>query len=144
VLCPSLDQSAQAPRPGALVSALAPVSAPSVRQQGGQYGVGATNTVFTALGLPLPGGYDSNGNFVGVGPYDGVILLNIDQPLSYSQPVPAYDGSNLTYDGTRAFEHEIDEVLGGGGSGSTLNDVADYGLNNPLDPFTFYQGALDL
>jgi hypothetical protein len=92
----------------------------------------------------LPGGYDSNGNFVGVGPYDGVILLNIDQPLSYSQPVPAYDGSNLTYDGTRAFEHEIDEVLGGGGSGSTLNDVADYGLNNPLDPFTFYQGALDL
>ena len=68
----------------------------------------------------------------------------MDQPLTYTQPVPAYDGTNLTYDATRTMEHEIDEVLGGGGSGSTLNDVAIFGIDNPQDPFTFYQGALDL
>jgi hypothetical protein len=112
--------------------------------QGGTLGVVATNTVFTALGVPLPGGYDSNGDYVGVGPYDGVILLNIDQPLTYTQPLPAFDGTNLIYDATRSFEHEIDEVLGGGGSGSTLNDVAAYGVDNSNDLFTYLQGALDL
>jgi hypothetical protein len=106
--------------------------------QGGTLGVVATNTVFQALGIPgadVPGAY---------GPYDGVILLNIDQPFSYTQPVPAYDGTNVMFDATSAFQHEIDEVLGGGGSGSTLNDVADFGLNNPADLFTSLQGALDL
>jgi len=112
--------------------------------KGGSYGIVATNTVFDALGLSLPGGYNASGNFVGTGAYDGVVLINIDQPLSYTQPLPAYNGSNLSYDATRAMEHEIDEVLGGGGSGSTLNDIADYGLNNSNDPFTFYEGALDL
>ncbi len=112
--------------------------------KGGSYGIIATNTVFDALGLSLPGGYNASGNFVGTGAYDGVVLINIDQPFSYAQPLPAYNGSNLTYDATRAMEHEIDEVLGGGGSGSTLNDIAYYGRNSPYDSFTYYEGALDL
>jgi hypothetical protein len=112
--------------------------------KGGPYGIVATNTVFDALGLSLAGGYDANANFVGTGTYDGVVFINLDQPFSYTQPVPTYNGSNLTYDATRAMEHEIDEVLGGGGSGSTLNDIADYGRNNPNDSFTYYEGALDL
>ena len=117
--------------------------------KGGTFGIAATNTVLQALGVPaadVPGGYDASGNWAGGGPgvFDGVILINIDQPLTYTQPLPAYDGSNVTYDAVRAMEHEIDEVLGGGGSGSTLNDVAYYGVDNPNDPFTFFQGALDL
>ena len=119
----------------------------SVGNQGGTLGMAVTNTVLEALGVPsadVPGGFDQNGNYTGDGPIDGVVFLNIDAPLAYSQPVPAYDGGNLTYDATRALEHDIDEILGGGGSGSTLNAIADYGLDNPEDPITYYEGALDL
>ena len=114
---------------------------------GGTDGVIVTNTVLQALGVPasdVPGGYDANGNFVGLGAFDGVITINVDQPFTYTEPVPVYDGHNLTYDATRAVDHEIDEVLGGGGSGSTLNYVSQFGTDNPDSVFTFYQGALDL
>jgi hypothetical protein len=115
--------------------------------KGGTDGVIVTNTVLQALGVPasdVPGGYDANGNFVGFGAFDGVITINVDQPFTYTEPVPVYDGHNVTYDATRAVEHEIDEVLGGGGSGSTLNSVSQFGTDNPDSVFTFYQGALDL
>lgn len=112
--------------------------------KGGTDGIIATNTVFEALGLSLPGAYNTAGAYVGSGTVDGVVLLNLDQPLSFTEPLPAYNGRNLEYDATRAVEHEIDEVLGGGGSGSTLNDIAYYGKNNRADPFTYYEGALDL
>ena len=113
--------------------------------KGGTDGIIATNTVFEALGLSLPGAYNTAGAYVGSGTVDGVVLLNLDQPLSFTQPLPAYNGRNCSeYDATRAIEHEIDEVLGGGGSGTTLNDIAYYGKNNRADPFTYYQGPLDL
>ena len=116
--------------------------------KGGTDGIVAANTVFQALGVrasSVPGEYNASGSYVGPGgAYDGVILINIDQPLTFTQPVPTYNGSNLTFDGARAIEHEIDEVLGGGGSGSTLNDIAEYGKNNPYDAFTYYEGPLDL
>jgi hypothetical protein len=115
--------------------------------KGGTDGVIVTNTVLQALGVPasdVPGGFDANGNFVGLGVFDGVVTINVDQPFNYTEPVPVYDGHNVTYDATRAVEHEIDEVLGGGGSGSTLNDISQFGTDNPDSAFTFYQGALDL
>lgn len=139
----SLLKSASAANPANTVLSTA-VANLGYGNKGGADGIVATNTVFDALGLSLPGGFNASGNFVGTGAYDGVILINIDQPLDYKQPLPAYNGKNLQYDATRTIEHEIDEVLGGGGSGSTLNDVADYGLNNPSDVFTYYEGALDL
>ena len=61
------------------------------------------------------------------------------------EPLPAYNGRNLEYDATREVEHEIDEVLGGGGAaGTTLNDIAYYGKNNRADPFTYYEGPRSL
>ena len=116
--------------------------------KGGTDGVIVTNTVLQALGVPAwdaPGRlHDANGNFVGLGAFDAVITINIDQPFTYTEPVPVYDGHNVTYDATGAVEHEIDEVLGGGGSGSTLNYVSQFGTDNPESLFTFYRGALDL
>ena len=115
--------------------------------KGGTGGVIVTNTVLQALGVPapdVPGGYGANGKFVGLGAFDAVITINVDQPFTYAEPVPVYDGHNVTYDATRAVEHEIDEVLGGGGSGSTLNSVSQFGTDNPDSVSTFYQGALDL
>ena len=115
--------------------------------KGGTDGVIVTNTVLQALGVPasdVRGGYAANGNFVGLGAFDAVITINIDQPYTYTEPVPVYDGHNVTYDATGAVEHEIDEVLGGGGSGSTLNYVSQFGTDNPDSVFTFYRGALDL
>src|SRR3984957_13335839 len=119
----------------------------SLIASGGTDGVIVTNTVLQALGVSasdVRGGYAANGNFVGLGAFDAVITINIDQPYTYTEPVPVYDGHNVTYDATRAVEHEIDEVLGGGGSGSTLNYVSQFGTDNPDSVFTFYQGALDL
>ena len=66
--------------------------------------------------------FDASGNFVNGcdAVFDGVITLSSTQPIDFTRPVPAYDGTNLQYDGVRVAEHEIDEVLGGGGSGSML------------------------
>ena len=141
-----LLESAAAAHPGnaALKTAVSNLGSGN---KGGTDGVIVTNTVLQALGVPAsdaPGGYDANGNFIGSGAFDGVITLNVDQPFTYTEPVPVYDGHNMTYDATRAVEHEIDEVLGGGGSGSTLNYVSQFGTDNPDSVFTFYQGALDL
>ena len=80
--------------------------------------------------------FDINGNFVNAcgATYDGVITLSSSQPLDFTRPVPAYNGTNVLYDAVRVEEHEIDEVLGGGGSGSTL------GSSDQNDAF----GILDL
>jgi outer membrane autotransporter protein len=66
--------------------------------------------------------FDASGTFVSGcnSVFDGVITLSSSQPIDFTRPVPAYDGTNLGYDGVRVAEHEIDEVLGGGGSGSML------------------------
>ena len=50
--------------------------------------------------------------------YIPVININSNQAFGFSQPV-----SSSTYDLTGGLEHELDEVLGGGGAGSTLNSV---------------------
>ena len=141
-----LLESAAAAHPGNVVLRTA-VNNLGSGNKGGTDGVIVTNTVLQALGVPasdVPGGYDANGNFVGLGAFDAVITINVDQPFTYTEPVPVYDGHNVTYDATRAVEHEIDEALGGGGSGSTLNSVSQFGTDNPDSVFTFYQGALDL
>lgn len=142
----SLLASAAAAHPGNKILNTA-VAHLSPGNQGGTDGVIVTDTVLQALGVPgadVPGGFDANGDFTGDGSFDGVVFINLDLPLAFAQPVPAYNGGNLAYDATRGLEHEIDEVLGGGGSGSTLDAIADYGTDNPDDVFTFFEGALDL
>jgi len=49
-----------------------------------------------------------------------VININSSQPFTFSGAVAAG-----TYDAVGGLEHELDEVLGGGGGGSTLNEIAD-------------------
>jgi hypothetical protein len=49
--------------------------------------------------------------------YDGTITLSSFYSLSYTRPIAPYNGSNTSYDAVRVIEHEINEVLGGGGGG---------------------------
>jgi hypothetical protein len=94
----------------------------------------------------VTGCFDASGNFhSGCNePYFGVVYISTTEPFSYTQPVPAYNGQNTEFDATRAMEHEIDEILGIGGGGSTLNEVADFGDDNPSQPLTFDDGGTDL
>ena len=66
--------------------------------------------------------FDAQGDFVNGcnSTYDGVIVLNSSANLDFTRPVPAFNGSNEEYDAIETEEHEIDEVLGGGGWGTTL------------------------
>jgi autotransporter-associated beta strand protein len=69
--------------------------------------------------------------------YDGVVVLSSSQPIDFTRPVPAYNGSNLEYDGVQIVEHEVDEVLGGGGSGSVLGGSNQNNLYGILDLFRY-------
>jgi hypothetical protein len=77
------------------------------------FGVGDSTPQFSDTGDFLGGG----------GVADGIVLLNLDQPLAYSRPVPDVS-SGVFYDAESAMEHEIDEILGIGGGGSQLNNFA--------------------
>ena len=69
--------------------------------------------------------FDNSGVYLGGGgTVDAVIFLNLDNPLSFTRPVPDIS-SGVVFDAQSTMEHEIDEVLGIGGSGSTLNDLLD-------------------
>ncbi len=73
------------------------------------------------------GGYNTSGNYVGnSGTVDGVITLNAADLSGF--------GGGGKYSAGRVIQHEVDEVLGIGGSGSTLTSsttpAATYG---PLD-----------
>jgi hypothetical protein len=70
---------------------------------------------------------------------DGTIMLNsalLDFTLG---SVPIFNGHNTIYDALGTAEHEIDEVLGGGGQGSVLNGIAD-----GIAVYRDYYGVLDL
>jgi hypothetical protein len=92
--------------------------------------------------------FSATGSYVGGGGVaDGMIFLNLDQPLLYSRPMPAYDPSvGPLFDAQSSLEHEMDEVMGIGGAGSQLNNAnydphyaSDfYGVRGPL------LGAMDL
>lgn len=66
-----------------------------------------------AVGLDTPPAMFADGNVGSGGPYDGIVTLNSASPYLFTRPPVA--GS---YDAQRAFEHEIDEVIG---LGSHLN-----------------------
>ena len=62
---------------------------------------------------------------------DGTVLVNT------SITTPGSPGSSLTYSLLAVVEHETDEVLGIGGSGSTLGGAAFAGALGDLDPFRY-------
>ncbi|HVC62655.1 MAG TPA: NF038122 family metalloprotease [Acetobacteraceae bacterium] len=103
----------------------------------------AATTALLRVGLGVTGAtpcFNASGAFVSTcgQAYDGVVTLSSTQTLDDTRPV----GSG--YDAIRVVEHEVDEVLGGGGAGSTLNVIAGYGLDNSSRPLTYYDGPLDL
>jgi len=110
---------------------------------------GNSDSIISATPALLSVGLGLSGYGPNIGIYDGIILLSSTQPLDYTNRNP----TNGMYDAMRVIEHEIDEVLGGGGQGSTLNAVAACGLDNAdnCDPQTdgnantsYDMGPLDL
>lgn len=83
--------------------------------------------------------YDAQGQFVGGcnSIYDGVIVLNRDVDIDFTRPIPVYDGTNEEYDAIETEEHEIDEILGGGGWGSTLGGNDQNTAYGPTDLYRY-------
>ncbi|MGC8560625.1 MAG: PEP-CTERM sorting domain-containing protein [Phycisphaerae bacterium] len=78
------------------------------------------------------GTMDAAGNVNSTGTYDGVITLNAAKLIGF--------GGNGPYSAGRVIQHEVDEVLGIGGSGSTLGSSLQSTNYAPLDLFR-YSGA---
>jgi hypothetical protein len=79
---------------------------------------------------------------LGLGPAgdsDATVNINSHQSFAFSGSVP-----NSQYDLLGGLEHELDEVLGGGGAGSTLNSIASSCANMPGGFFCNKFGSLDL
>jgi hypothetical protein len=92
---------------------------------GNKPGPGGSVQVTTAdaqvvLGSSTSGCFDATGAFVSTcgQSYDGVVTLNTSLPLNYTTTAVAGE-----YSAIAGAEHEIDEILGGGGQGSVLNDI---------------------
>ena len=128
--------SAANPANTVLASALANLS--SGNDANGALNIGASSALLRMLGFSgATPCYNGVGVFVaGCGQtYDAVITLSSSNPIDYTRPL---DGSS--YDALRVIEHEIDEVLGAGGQGSTLNSQSV--TCDPLSPTAY--GPLDL
>ena len=84
-----------------------------------------------AIGLNTPGALKANGT--GGGGFDGIVILNTNQPFGYTR---TNNGTTVSgYDFIRVAEHEIDEVLG---LGSALNGCgAAVGCIMPEDLFRY-------
>ena len=67
-----------------------------------------------------------------------VININSNQTFGFTQPVSGQ------FDLTGGLEHELDEVLGGGGAGSTLNSIGGSCVGTPSGFFCNKDGPLDL
>ncbi len=67
------------------------------------------------------------------------INIASNQPFDFTRPVPSNQ-----YDAIGGLEHELDEVLGGGGAGSTLNEILNNCTTNPTNFFCGKFGPTDL
>lgn len=111
-----------------------------------------TNTTLATAVANLPYGNDANGSkYVALSTglaemlgllqsipsaYTPTININSSQNFGLSQPV-----SSSQYDLVGGLEHELNEVLGGGGGGSTLNSVYSNtaGLSTEIGPLDLYR-----
>jgi hypothetical protein len=107
--------------------------------------IAATTGLLRMLGFTAPPCYSATGDFncgAAGHPFDAIVTLSTTQPLHYTRPTPAFPPTE--YDALGAIEHELDEVLGGGGPGSTLNEILNNCSTNPSDFFCNKFGTLDL
>jgi hypothetical protein len=117
--------SAQQPTNTVLTSALGTLSTGNQPGSGGSV-LFTTADAQIALGLGAADGvtgcFTSGGSFVSAcgQSYVGVVTLSSSVPLNYT--TTAVGGE---YSAISGAEHEIDEMLGGGGQGSVLNAIAD-------------------
>lgn len=93
----------------------------------GADGMAISGALCAVLGFTCSGGTDN-----------ATININTNYTFGYTQPVSTSD-----YDLTGGLEHELDEVLGGGGAGSTLNSLAGCS-GDPSGFFCNKYGPLDL
>ena len=109
------------------------------------------NTVLATAVANLGAGNDANGakdlavaggdlTMLGItSAANAVININSNQTFDFSRPVAPAD-----FDAIGGLEHELDEVLGGGGAGSTLNSIAGSCANTPNGFFCNKVGPTDL
>ena len=82
---------------------------------GNQLDILAPSANLRALGQDTPGAFGTDGSFGAGGTYDAIVYLDPTAGINYgATPVPG------EYDATPVIQHETDEVLGTGGSGSML------------------------
>ena len=81
----------------------------------------ATSADYRALDFIAPGTLNSSGNSGGT--FDGVVYLNAAYLTGF--------GGGGSYSATPTIQHETNEVLGIGGSGSVLNTMQQNGLTAP-------------
>lgn len=92
-----------------------------------------TNADLSALGYTgTLTGLGSDGS-IGGGNYAGVISFNSNLPLVFNGAV-----GSQQFDAVSLAQHEINEILGVGGAGSSLNGVA---YNNTIRPLDMYRYA---
>ena len=75
------------------------------------------------------GGLDAAGNVNTGGTYDGIITLNAAKLSGF--------GGSGSYSAGRVIQHEVDEVLGIGGAGSTLSSSNTATTYGPMDLFRY-------
>jgi hypothetical protein len=111
--------SAAQPTIGVLATAIANLGSGNRPGPGGNVQA-TTADAKVVLGQSVTGCYSNSGAFVNTcgQSNDAVVTLNTSLPLNYtSSPVAG------EYSAISAMEHELDEVLGGGGQGSYLNQM---------------------
>jgi len=105
--------------------------------------IAATSVLLRTLGFTAPPCFSATGNYncgASGHPFDAILTLASNRPLDYTRPIPA---SPTEYDGLGIIEHGLNEVLGGGRLGSTLNDRISCSTN-PSNFFCDKFGPLDL
>lgn len=120
-----------------LISALAHLS--SGNDANGAFNILATSAFFrVALGFNASGCFNNAGTFVNTcgQAQDGVITISDGTNLGLNYGSSAVAGQ---YSAISVVEHEINEILGGGGQGSTLNAI-----QQGLTAYNNFRGPVDL
>ena len=111
--------SAAHPANTVLATAVANLASGNKPGPGGTVQVTAADAQI-ALGNDVSGCFTSTGTLTGGcgTAYDGVVTLNIGLPLNYTATLLGGEFSAIA-----GLQHEINEILGGGGQGSVLNQI---------------------
>ena len=111
-------QADSAANPGNTVLATALANLAEGNDANGNSNMLLANPQLTMLGVPESG--------------DAIVAINSNDSFAFSRPVPSTE-----YDAVGAIEHELDEVLGGGGAGSALNRCNTCGEFGALDLYRY-------